>query len=506
MLGAAVALAFALSLYQGRQLVGRGSDHPVHVFLAEAIRANGHRLFVRVPRLLNDAYCSGYPIFLHWVLSFLSRRQMEWVAFLLNPTVNALQVVVAYGVARSVPLRPGGVAWFPEAVALAVSLTPQFFHANSARNYGISARPVGMLLLQLTLMAAHGVVAAEPRWLFAALAILCAYGVWGTSTFSQQALVLLSTAFGLAFGSWTLMAAALAGLAMLFLLHPRYASAYLTRTLRFIRTYATDLAERFVLRVRHSIWRDLVFDIWIRLRRSAKDGLRYAYENAFVIVVLLNPLSLLAVGALWRSPGDPVMWSGELAVCALGAFLLTSMRPTRFLGEPERYVEQVTAITAVAGVWVVAEWGGQRALVTVLAYFAGMNLVQLLVVPLFRRREATGASDLRLVAETVRSQWDEPVRFVANNEQLTKFLMTEPWSFARIWSAEEGFGGVSLRDAVTTFPYLRREPFERAVQMYQINACLLDKANFEDLAEQNLRRVATVVLETERYRLYRIRW
>src|SRR5437879_9918531 len=90
----ALIVSFSISYMQTRTLAGRGSDHQVHLFLINLIRENNHRLFGRVPRILNESYCGAYPLFLHWLLSFLSLRQINIVAVLFNPFMNVVQVVI----------------------------------------------------------------------------------------------------------------------------------------------------------------------------------------------------------------------------------------------------------------------------------------------------------------------------------------------------------------------------------------------------------------------------
>lgn len=99
----ALFLAGGVSVLQGRALVGLGSDHYVHLFLVNVIRENGRRLFTRIPRLLNPAYCSAYPLFLHWFLSFLKNEQLVGVSRYYNPVVNLLQVALTYLALRLVP-------------------------------------------------------------------------------------------------------------------------------------------------------------------------------------------------------------------------------------------------------------------------------------------------------------------------------------------------------------------------------------------------------------------
>ena len=86
-------------------------------------------------------------------------------------------------------------------------------------------------------------------------------------------------------------------------------------------------------------------------------------------------------------------------------------------------------------------------------------------------------------------------------------MMTKPWYFVRLWSAETLYGGYKFREIVWNMPFLRREPFEKVVQQYQINACLLDKSNFGDIfTDSTQSQIADLLLETDEYQLYRLKW
>ncbi|HEY4771779.1 MAG TPA: hypothetical protein VIH50_02005, partial [Steroidobacteraceae bacterium] len=121
-----------------------GSDHPVHVFLTQNIRANGYRLFVRVPRLLNISYCAALPLYMHWIVSHFRAAAVYWCERLLNPVVNMLHVGV-FGVMALLACRAAGLpTLFVGLSTCAFALTPQFYHALSARNFGLSSRGTGL--------------------------------------------------------------------------------------------------------------------------------------------------------------------------------------------------------------------------------------------------------------------------------------------------------------------------------------------------------------------------
>ena len=265
-------VSFGFSALQSRLSAGLGSDSPVHLLLIRGLRESGHRLFARIPGLINDMKCGALPLYTHWMLSFLPKASLVHAERLLNPIVNASHVLL---VGAGLSLLMAGSA--PTAVIVATvalfALTPQLFHVLSARNFGFSARGIGLLLLTMFFLAAY-LVESDPGSIPAWAAMVAAsWLIWGFSTFGAQALCLTSLVM-LATGHWHLPVGAAAGLIPFVLVHPRYSGAYLKYTARYIATYRAELAAVYILARRHSIWRDLVRDIWIRLRQSRVAGLR----------------------------------------------------------------------------------------------------------------------------------------------------------------------------------------------------------------------------------------
>ena len=309
----AVCFCFLLSYIQTQQLAGCGTDHKVHQFLASVIRENRHRLFVKVPRLLNEAPCTTGPLFLDWILSFLNESQIEIVSKFLNPLTNCAVIIVLFIAAHQNPHLAPIAGW----ASLGLALTPQFYHAYSARNYGLSARPIGVLLF--TLICVNIAVPPEISWEWshAVILLLVGYLIWGFSTFAQQSLALISVVMELVFEDSRMLFVWLGSLVVFIAVNPKFSVHYLKYTLLSIKTYATDLADVFINKQRYSIWRDLIYDIWQRAFKNKKSALMYAYGNSLLIVAFLNPLMLIAVTSwlMARSSGgsDISVWA-KLAI------------------------------------------------------------------------------------------------------------------------------------------------------------------------------------------------
>ena len=326
--------------------------------------------------------------------------------------------------------------------------------------------------------------------------------IWGFSTFAQQALCIISLLLLVISGRFIPLAGNALGLLLFIALHPKYSLGYLKHTLRFIHAYATQLAPIYILKRRESVWRDLVWDIWLRLIRDPKSGLRYAYENPVLVVALLNSMVLVAcwgeLSHIIPSTGI-IAYAGAVSLAGLIAVVLTSFRSTRFLGEPERYAEAVTPWAVVTGAYVIQCGEGVAVLILPISLFLVFNLAQMY---------ASKPVKLQELASVIKSHLGDRVRCCSNNEGMTKMLMRHDWHFACGLSAGQAYCGMTFPEAYSVFPLLRREACERIVTTYRINVCVLDRNCYDTIFDVHPPELHSmkVVIESEAIRVLVLRW
>jgi hypothetical protein len=514
MLLVCLAVLLALTISAAQSFIGQkaGSDHPVHVFLTRRIRKNHFQLFVKIPDLLNDSYCAAVPLYIHWIIAHFRTRMVFWSELLLNPAVNAAHVALLAGVAvyicrrESLPLELTGLS------ALLFALTPQFYHALSARNFGLSARGTGLFMLTAFFSAAYAAESQQmPGIAWPAMAIL-GWLVWGFSTFAQQALCILSLLLFLLTGRYVPLVGALLGLGVFIALHPRYSAGYLRHTLRFIETYAKELAPIYILQRRPSIWRDLIWDIWRRFpTQGTGQGVRYAYENSVIVICMLNPLT---VWCCWIALHGQDLQHGifgfclSLTLCGALAAFATSFRVTRFLGEPERYVETMTPWAVLFGAHAIFERQGASALISIAAIFLLVDLAQLLGSGILVKYVGESTPKLERIESLIDARWGTAARVCSNNEHYTKMLMKHDWKYAYCFAVGQLYCGMTTAQSFSRFPVLRPQACERIAEELRINACLLDRKEYDSLfavmppALKNM----SVAYESARFRLLFLEW
>ena len=504
-------VALLLSRIQAGINARHGTDHAVHVFLINRIRENNYRLFVRIPRLLNEAYIGALPLYLHWIFSLFPLRVMPVAEKLLNPTMNALLVMLV-GIASlkfAFPAAPGTAAL----AAGLVSVTPQFYHALSARNFGLSARSIGLVLFAIFFFLAWRIIAGSDNWSDWALLGVSSYLVFGFSTFGAQALVIVGLLVAVLTASLVTLFGTLMGLAIFVIVHPRYALGYLQHTARFIAAYGRELAPVYILARRYSIWRDFTRDIWVKLSDGPKAAFRYAYENSILVVLLLNPLVVLAAALHFLYSQTETIssltgFARVVSLAGIGAMLLTSFRQTRFLGEPERYVEAVTPFAAIGSAGVLLEVAGGGGALALILFFTTLCVAQIVASRILSKYLSSKPVRMDDVQAAILRHDAGRTRLASNNEQYLKLLLVNDWRFSYCIAVGNGYCGMRIGEVFDPLPFVRREALARIVTAYRIDTCVLDRSFYEtvfDHAPSGLQQTSTI-FESDGVVVLRFKW
>jgi hypothetical protein len=289
------------------------------------------------------------------------------------------------------------------------------------------------------------------------------------------------------------------------IISPSYALSYIKNTIKFIAAYRRELAPIYILDVRPSIWRDLIIDIWKRLIGSGvKKGLVYAYQNPVVVVCLLNPVAVLSGYLLisgGRNGSSIQEYAGALLVTSLILFLLTSFRGSRFLGEPERYVEALTP-WAVVSLFSSNLYNREGSFEIIFCYCLIVVILQLSLSKLVSKNTRLYTDEFDTIRELIKKRNDD-VRFCCNNEGVTKFFLENDWKFAYYVAVGQEYAGLSAKEIFSKFPFVTPKSVEKLVSYYKINYLLLDKTVFDVPAFDRpaLLCAADTLYESSRFRL-----
>jgi hypothetical protein len=343
------------------------SDGYYHLAMARAIRENGRRLPDMHPRLaLPHRYT--YPFLYHWILAAVPSAWAERLERVSSAVCDAALVAWTWFVAWRA-LSAAGVETAPQIAlwsAAATAIAPALLRVGGGpRAYQGTPRTLGQLLFavwsgSLVLCAME----SAPGWLPVAAVAVALAGI--TSKFANQAVVFCSILL-LASGRWEPCASAAAGYAASVVFTRGRALGVLQGQIAHSVWYFRHLQHRFGYVAAPGLgrwWRELLqtggrprlIGAWAMCQRF--------WPHVLAVFLFHVPVfAMLAGGQAGRAVRAAGVEAGLLA--ELGAWLTagvalmlsTSWRPLRFLGEPERYLENMVPLQTIGFCWLAVTGG-----------------------------------------------------------------------------------------------------------------------------------------------------
>lgn len=330
-----------------------GSDHYFHLNLIRLIKNNRHRFITRYKNFIGNEYAS-YPQFFHWIFSFLPLKNPIRLNFIFRSVIFFLDVsfflVFFYSGFLQFSSKLPLLTVFLYAALLFI-FTPFNFVRWNAGNAGFSPRSMGVLLgrifVYLFLFHLH-----HSGWVYYAALVLIAYLIFISSQFAAQYVLFFCIIYGIAFLKIWILLIPFFGFGLFLLLHDKVAINYIKGQYRHKKIYATHFAKRFILKYRPGIWRDFVYDFWLKLKKEKLAAVPYIQTNAVVtlfwgftvvpmsLYFLINATAIHPQQNFWELLTSYTLF--RVILVTLLIFILTSFSFTRFLGEPERYLEFAT--------------------------------------------------------------------------------------------------------------------------------------------------------------------
>lgn len=383
-------------LLTASQLVGSkpGSDHYYHLSLINGIRNNGHKFVQSHPNLIGEKYFAD-PQFYHWMLSFMPSTLVEKYYKLFGIVISLLQLILflifAYTIYPYIQTDVG-LRQFMLYTGLIFIFTPFSYAIWNAKNTGISARGFGLLLGQifLYLIFWHYI---SGNIIFFLCAFLLGFLILISSQFAMQFVLFSAPLFALFFKNPFFLLIPVFPLLMFYLIMPEIARNFVKGQISHKRIYYKYLAEKFILHSRYSIWRDFVWDFWLKVKTDFKRSILYIYYNPLVSIILGLPFFTLFVlyfildkkvqGVVLADKS--ILYLAILVGVSFLIFLSTSFRKTRFLGEPQRYMEFCIPQIAVLGIIICPNniW----VIVAVIIFSVSCVISQVILMHLWNRKE-----------------------------------------------------------------------------------------------------------------------
>lgn len=467
-----------------------GSDATLHLMMIRLIRADKHRYLRKIDPWMFGNF-GGYPVLYHQLLSFLSEQGVRRFAKISNFLFNMLSVAICGGFAwwmTTFYSGPISNVWMLVAVAILLYLfSPLLFDLSNARNHGLSARSLGLILGQVFTCLLMAYLLTD-EWLWAGAAAFTVTITLLTSQFTFQyqlfsclilSLLLLDYRPALVLGG---------GLFIYSLLFFKIARSFFAFQIEHKKNF---IMFNPFLRQDYGLWSYFFKRFWQDLSWTPKKGwpkFLLLHGNVWLKVltgasVVLIAVALLAMSLVKQVQLDPVLH--YLWMINLATFLITfatSFKRTRFLGEPERYLDFCLLTTAVSVALVFHDqplW---------LAAFVALPLVKSAMI-LWEMRKPTaeikGEEHIEAIHEYLLNEIDDVqgIRLGANNMEDAKKLSDLKYKVFYGWMFDL-YKYDPYKFFKAQWPLLEREYFFRFIDDYNWNLALIHPDTFDGPLEQ----------------------
>ena len=328
-----------------------------------------------------------YPLFVHWIYSFLPERWLRHRTAIINPVVESLFLASILALALAAGFDRLTVALS----GLLYILTPLWFSktAFGPRVLNFTSRLASEAAFPLAIAFAlwdlglPDVVALALATFFLAIILL-------GSKFGVQAVFFLVPPTGLIAGSWLLGAAFALAVLLSWIVSGGAFGKQLRQQAAHLGWYLGELRAGRAMVLRRNNFADLVPR---SLRISGMEFKKLAFgwlgRNSFTAVLLKAPhLPLIPVLLLLPHPGLPLGLTVPIAVAALVYFLI-NLPWLLFLGEAERYLSHLSIFTNLLFVTLCIATGLTLLIYALVAYGLVFSLAErvLLRKPIHPERE-----------------------------------------------------------------------------------------------------------------------
>jgi hypothetical protein len=340
----------------------KGSDQNYHLLIIEAIRQNRNRFILSMPFFVGKNRHS-YPQLLHWALSFLNEQNVLKFGKYITVIMNLLSSIALYFFSKKILDSMGIEDVNPYLIKIGVifSFAPISYDLMNAKNVGLSARGIGLFLGQLYCYIQFLYDINHDTILLLYLTLIGVLIIF-TSVFATQFLFFFTILLSILQKDVMYLSPFIIAVLFMLIFFNQYTNNYFIGQFWHKYIYSKKLAKIFILKNRYSIWRDFVFDFWKKLfitittRKPLIDLFKYIATNPIINLMTGLPSLFFLLFYIKSYQQDKIILLLYIYIIAgLLTFILTSFRITRFLGEPERYVEFLIGLIAIVSIFLPIE-------------------------------------------------------------------------------------------------------------------------------------------------------
>ena len=478
-----VITVFLFSIFITRNSLS--SDQAIHLLFIDLIKKNKHRFISSCDNFLIQKKMV-YPQLIHWIFSFIPNRFIN-VAALFTPLVYALFSLITFlfFILSIYPVLPA-YSSKEELLLLAGLLfitTPYNFNITNAKNVGISARGVGLFLGQLYTYSLVLYI-VDGSYYYLIISVLSALFIFMSSQFASQYILFITPIFSLFNLSWVLLLPLFISIGVYFLIAPQISYQFFAGNLGHKKFYYKYLADKLLLKYRESIWKDVFWEIWRLIFTKSKPRgsgtlFMYIYSNSFILLLfslpLALPLSVITLFDVFSEASSISIILGIPIVISVTLFFIFSFKGTRFLGEPERYVEFAIGFMAVYSVFLFKN--NLQLLYLLLVYQVCFVFIHALVARLRRKHKTKAVKEkMDYISSSidVSVKNNEEVRLLSNSTEVMRMLtnICRKVFYPSLYS--EWYGKFHYLDLYYDFDHLKENMIAEVIKEHKINIFVLD--------------------------------
>ncbi len=476
----------------------RGSDHYAHKLIIDLIKQNGNR-FINDIKTFLFGNMMGYPQLYHWILSYFTESQLKFIIRYQNILINLTSLFIhcAFSFYLAATLEIDGNPFQILFYSLLMFLSSGFlFDGQNARNTGLSARSIGFITGQIFMYCCYFYFNGNYYFVFS-FPLLMLFSLL-MSQFTTQFIIIASVILSLLFMDYLFFLVNILGILLFIILFPVTSKNYLIFQWKHKKYYAKYGTKLILLPMRKSIWGDFIHIGRYVKQRGVQRTLLYMYYNPIVKILTGVPVMMFIFYFMilqlhyetYFFDSNLVVLLKIIAVTFL-VFMLTSFKYTRFLGEPERYVEfaisMACAVTAI-------RFFDQPLFVFLIVMLGLPRLItECYLMPyLMKRYTKNGVVyDVGVAVESLRKEIENgesetrPIRILSNEFDVLKFFLDTKWECFYGWTfflADYFDPYVLFKD----YGVLSEDIIPFFIKKYSITHVIIDTRSYEGNVQEKL--------------------
>ena len=477
----------------------KDSDESYHLGLIGRIRKNKNKFI-----LGNDLHIGeenfAYPQFYHWLISLMSHefvknkstsinyfiQSVNIFLFLLFCTVYLSNIHTAYSTFLYLVLT--GFFLF---------MVPFNFLSWNAKNTGLGPRQFSIFLTYLFLYFVYFNY-IDSNFLYIILSTAVVFLILITSQFCFQFILFGSPLIAIFLKQWYIgLYPIIAGI-LFSIIFPSISKKYFRGQFWHKYLYARFLADIYILKSRFSIWRDFIYDFWRITISTKKIPLQYISTNPIIEVLYSLPLFLICTIYFVK---NSVLFdkNHSFIFCILATslilFIATSFRKTRFLGEPQRYIELSLPFCSI---FFVSTFYDNTEIILALVF-----IYLILFFTILKNRNNSipncDKTDINEILRTMENNSSKEIRLLCNNFNQAKYFMESQIKvFRPVYTSRDVLGIPFEKYHFKNHITLNSTFALRIYQGFELNCFIHDKnleGDYNELIENqnlNLKLVSTI--------------